>query len=42
MKSFSTAELTNQSHAFPKVNVILEKKKKSILKTTFQTHAHMN
>lgn len=25
MKSFSTAELKNQSHAFPKVNVILEK-----------------
>lgn len=26
MKSFSTAELKNKSHAFPKVNVILEKK----------------
>lgn len=30
MKIFSTIELKNQSHVFPKVNVIKRKKKKNL------------
>lgn len=41
MKIFSTIELKNQSHVFPKVNVIKRKKKKIYVQNYFSnTNLH--